>query len=575
MAKVRCAAIFALSLGLAASVAAQDGQLMQRKAEMLRALAPKIGGIPPGLSGPSSIQVGPLGTCTAWLGYASPTAETLLGVTWTGSKFVAVGTGGVAATSSDGIAWNVSYPSVMDLARVAWNGSLLVAVGASGAIYTSTDGSSWEEQGSPTSNELRGIAWNGTVFVAVGRGGTILRSATGTSWTGIGSPTSADIFAVTAMNSTFVAIADNGTALVSTDGQAWSTSTISGFPQYGSILSLTSNPAMFVGVGFTVNTDFTYGILLYHSSDGINWTQRTMWNGTLRGVRWGREKFVAVGDSTIVESPDGVNWSTVGTPLSGSIWDTIQGGNTFVAVGASGIAVSTCTISQNPTYAYWIPVASHGNGLNGSQWRSDLGMLNTTSAIANVQLRFVASTVISSTTSVPAGAQSILTDVVGQLGASGSAAIEVLSDQPLKVTSRTYNLVPSTAPCYPGGTQGQGYPAILAASALSAGQTAYLAGLTENASYRCNVGVVNTGANSATVLVTLFDGAGDNLGNYTVNLAAGQWTQATQPFLNVAAQTAMDRGYASVTVQSGAGVAAFASVIDNITNDPTTVALQD
>jgi hypothetical protein len=36
----------------------------------------------------------------------------------------------------------------------------------------------------------------------------------------------------------------------------------------------------------------------------------------------------------------------------------------------------------------------------------------------------------------------------------------------------------------------------------------------------------------------------------------------------------MDRGYARITVQTGSGVFAFASVIDNVTNDPTTVAMQ-
>ncbi len=82
---------------------------------------------------------------------------------------------------------------------------------------------------------------------------------------------------------------------------------------------------------------------------------------------------------------------------------------------------------------------------------------------------------------MPAGTQSILTDVVGQLGASGQGALEILSDQPLKVTSRTYNQVPSDASCYPNGTQGQDYPALAVGDGLAAGQSAYLAGLTENA----------------------------------------------------------------------------------------------
>ncbi len=101
-----------------------------------------------------------------------------------------------------------------------------------------------------------------------------------------------------------------------------------------------------------------------------------------------------------------------------------------------------------------------------------------------------------------------------------------------------------------------------------------LAGLTENASYRCNIGVVNVGSGAATALVELYDGGGTKLTDYMVSLAAGQWAQETQPFKNKAGQTSMDRGYARITVQSGSGVFGFASVVDNLTNDPTTVAMQ-
>jgi hypothetical protein len=228
-----------------------------------------------------------------------------------------------------------------------------------------------------------------------------------------------------------------------------------------------------------------------------------------------------------------------------------------------------------PAYVVWVPVASHNAGKNNSQWRSDHGLLNPGTVAANAQITYFGSdALLSNTTSVGAGVQSVLTDVVGQLGASGSGAIEVLSDQPLKVTARTYDQVMSTANCYADGTQGQDYPAVITSGGLSAGQSAYLAGLTEDASYRCNIGVVNTGTASAMVLVELFDGAGTKLTEYTVSLAVGQWAQETQPFLNKGLQTAMDRGYAKITVQTGSGVFGFASVIDNITNDPTTVAMQ-
>jgi M6 family metalloprotease-like protein len=295
--------------------------------------------------------------------------------------------------------------------------------------------------------------------------------------------------------------------------------------------------------------------------------------------------------SFTVTSPAGCQWSAAWQAAwisvtagangngTGTVLYSVQANTGSARNGTITVAGQTFTINQSaegPSYAYsyWLPVANHVSGLNQSQWRSDLGLLNTGSVTANVQLKFFGSSVVSSTTYVSPQAQSILTDIVDQLNASGSGPIEVLSDQPLKVTTRTYNLVSSGASCYPNGTQGQAYPVVASGDGLGAGQSAYLAGLTENASYRCNIGVVNTGTQSATVLVELFDGAGRNLASYTVSLASGQWVQPAQPFLNVAGQTAMDRGYARITAQTGSGVFAFASVIDNITNDPTPVTMQ-
>jgi len=125
------------------------------------------------------------------------------------------------------------------------------------------------------------------------------------------------------------------------------------------------------------------------------------------------------------------------------------------------------------SFAVWVPVASRNAGLNQSQWRSDLGLLNTGSVTANVQLSFYGSGgVVTNTVYVPTGAQSILTDVVGQLGGSGSGAIGIFSDQLLKVTARSYNQVSSSASCYAGGTQGQDYPAVATSDGLAAGQSA-------------------------------------------------------------------------------------------------------
>ena len=213
----------------------------------------------------------------------------------------------------------------------------------------------------------------------------------------------------------------------------------------------------------------------------------------------------------------------------------------------------------------WVPVASHVAGKNGSQWRSDLGLLNLNGAAANVRLTaHVGGQLASQTFAVGAGLQSVLVDVLSLLGTGGSGAVEVSSDLPVRVTSRTYNQ--SAA-----GTFGQDYAAAAAGQGLGAGDVAWLGQLAENAAYRTNIGVTDTGDGPASVAVDLYDGAGNHLGSYPVDLLPGEWQQQTQPFFNVGGQIRMDRGYAKLTVISGSGVVASASLIDNTTNDPTTL----
>ena len=47
-----------------------------------------------------------------------------------------------------------------------------------------------------------------------------------------------------------------------------------------------------------------------------------------------------------------------------------------------------------------------------------------------------------------------------------------------------------------------------------------------------------------------------------------------QPFLPRAGQTNIQGGYATVTVNSGSAVIVYGSVVDNITNDPTTIPMK-
>ncbi|MFN3414290.1 MAG: hypothetical protein ACK42L_09550 [Thermoanaerobaculum sp.] len=194
-----------------------------------------------------------------------------------------------------------------------------------------------------------------------------------------------------------------------------------------------------------------------------------------------------------------------------------------------------------------------------------MGLLNLSGGEAHVQLTFFGKNgTRTSTALVPHGAQSILVDVVGQLGVSAdSGALQVASDQPLRVTSRTYNQGAS-------GTYGQNIDAYAEGEGLAAGQSAWLPQLTENQAYRCNIGVTNTGTQPATVTVTLYDGSGRQLASYTYqNMQTGEWRQERAFYDR--RHTNLPRAYAKVTVTAGSGVLAYASVVDNVTGDATTI----
>jgi hypothetical protein len=276
-------------------------------------------------------------------------------------------------------------------------------------------------------------------------------------------------------------------------------------------------------------------------------------------------------------------WSQMGNKLvgTGAVGSAYQG--TRVAISGDGTTLIVAGHRDNSnagavwvfsasTLVTWVPVVSHSPGAAESQWRSDLGLVNTGASTANYEVRWHSGgTLKVSTSYLTAGSQAILQDVVNQLGGSGSGSLEVRSIQPLIVTSRTYNLVAGSAGCYPNGTLGQDYPAFQASDGLAAGKSAILGQLVESSAYRTNIGLANAGASTASATVALINGAGMELNRYTVTLAPGELKQENRPFFTKAGQTNMQRGYARVSVTAGSGVYAYGSVVDNITNDPTTV----
>jgi len=286
-----------------------------------------------------------------------------------------------------------------------------------------------------------------------------------------------------------------------------------------------------------------------------------------------------------VTAGSGCAWTA--TPSAG--WIHITGGasgsgNGTVSFGADansgsarsgtiGVAGQTFTVNQaaggsTSAYSHWLPAVIHKDvPSKNAKWRSDVAVLNRSSSPATVQLFFYSSYgVLSTSFPLAANAQLFLPDVVGQFGYSGDGApLEVRSDQDVFLTGRTYNQVDATH------TYGQDYNGQSSDALLAAGQSAWLPQLTENALFRTNIGITNTGTTNASVTLTLYDGQGNVKWVDSRSYAPGGFYQYQQPYLVVGG---VDEGYAMVTVNAGSGIVAYASVIDIGTGDPTTINMQ-
>lgn len=240
------------------------------------------------------------------------TGSMLYSVAWTGSQYVAVGTGssrvllnkkrGLTYTSADGATWNLAATDVggdfcTSLYDVAWTGSRLVAVGEAAEIATSMDGRAWTSWGNTDTRifgTIRKVVWAGTHLVAFGSqaqsgGGTgvvnfILTSPEGAAWTRVGEFTTLAPASVIWTGSEILGV-DGENLIRSKDGVAWTTRRI-------------APGRKLIAVAWTGNrivaiTDDNPATILY-SQDGTTWYEKSV-AARLTSLAWTGKRLVAVG----------------------------------------------------------------------------------------------------------------------------------------------------------------------------------------------------------------------------------------------------------------------------------------
>jgi predicted small lipoprotein YifL len=293
----------------------------------------------PGGAGSTSLAVAPRIAGQIWTAGSPIATASLNSVTAVGQGLfsapvvIAVGSGGAVYTSADGITWTVRTSGVTtDLYGVAVNpvGSRYLAVGAGGVILSSTDfGITWAAATSGSTATLTSAALNSSgTFVVVGAGGVVLSSTDGTTWTSRTSGTTNNLNAVRYLNGGFVAVGDGGSVLTSADGVTWNAGLLGGA---GSLRAVAYGAGRYVTTGD--------GNRVYGSTDAAAWSATTVGAAgtTFYDVVVGSQ-FVAVGSQgSIFTSTDGLAWTQATSSSTEKFNGVAFQGTGYIAVGSAGI----------------------------------------------------------------------------------------------------------------------------------------------------------------------------------------------------------------------------------------------
>jgi hypothetical protein len=308
--------------------------------------------------------------------------------------------------------------------------------------------------------------------------------------------------------------------------------------------------------------------------------------------------WMTVSPSTVTIPPNGsaavtVTTTTGGLPVganTGSV--TVTPTSTSAAPSNLPATVSLVTpVSPTPRNepapdSLIVPAVAHAGG-TGSTWLSDIRLANIAANLVKYQINFTPAgmdgTVVGKQTTldVEAGKTTALNDIVANWfggGSAGQAASGVLEIRPMNMaasaistlaSSRTYNL--SSA-----GTFGQFIPAVPFSQFVGKAQDALhpttlsLQQISQSAAYRTNFGLVEASGHPVTVELTVFGTGGNQVAQFPLSLQAGEYRQFNALLADHG--ITLEDGRVEIRVTSDEGkVTAYASVVDNGTNDPLVV----
>ncbi|MFN7987728.1 MAG: PKD domain-containing protein [Thermoanaerobaculia bacterium] len=227
-----------------------------------------------------------------------------------------------------------------------------------------------------------------------------------------------------------------------------------------------------------------------------------------------------------------------------------------------------------PAAASWIlPSSARAQGAGGAFYTTDLVVSNT-GGDAAFTVKFLGHDADGrpgpeATYALGAGKTLLLADVLGSAFGVGSAwgALQVrATSAALEVRGETS----TPAPACVGGTFGQSVPAVAAASLVGPGSRRSIPGVRESAAFRTNLVLANGSEAAAEVGVSLVLGDGTEAASRSYRVEPLGMIQVTRVVRDLGWAGDVLAGRLVVAPSSGS-VAVYASVIDNLTNDPRTL----
>jgi len=248
---------------------------------------------------------------------------------------------------------------------------------------------------------------------------------------------------------------------------------------------------------------------------------------------------------------------------------TVAEGSVATAV-ATGLAADIGVLEN----FYFVPAAARASGVGESFFVTDVDVNNGGLATATYQVLWLprdtdnSAPAASAMVSVESGRTARWEDVLGTVfnvkdETTALGALAFISDRKdLRFFSRTFNQSDA-------GTFGQAIPGMASADLIPANTLKRILFFTENADYRSNIGILNGTGSPMTIKWRRYTSDGMMVDEAMADLPAWGNVQLNRVF---GAEAPVEGGYIDVwTETEGAAFAAYGSVLDNATSDPTTV----